>query len=103
MTIALTAEVGRAFYGGFTTLRPAQRDAVEPVLAGADVLVPAGTGSGKTEAVLAPLVQRWLPAMRTEAGCTIVYLAPTRALANDILRRIEPPLGALGLRVGVRH
>jgi len=99
----LTAEVGRAFYGGFAKLRPAQRGAVEPVLAGCDVLILAGTGSGKTEAVLAPFVQRWLPAMRKEGGCTILYITPTRALANDLLRRIEPPMETLGLRVGVRH
>jgi ATP-dependent Lhr-like helicase len=73
------------------------------VLEGGDVLILAGTGSGKTEAVLAPLAQRWLPAMRREGGCTILYVTPTRALANDLLRRIEPPMEALGLRVGVRH
>ena len=66
MATTLTAELGRAFYGRFSELRPAQRESIEPVVAGRDVLVLAGTGSGKTEAVLAPLVQRWLPAMRRE-------------------------------------
>lgn len=102
-TAALANDVGRAFYGGFQHLRPAQRAAVEPVLVGQDVLVLAGTGSGKTEAVLAPLVQRWLPAMRRESGCTLLYITPTRALANDLLRRLEPPMGCLGLKVGIRH
>ena len=103
MATTLTAELGRAFYGRFSELRPAQRESIEPVVAGRDVLVLAGTGSGKTEAVLAPLVQRWLPAMRREPGCSIIYVTPTRALANDLLRRIEPPMESLGLRVGVRH
>lgn len=99
----LAIEVGRAFYGGFRELRPAQRHAIEPIASGGDVLVLAGTGSGKTEAVLAPLVERWLPQMRDSRGCTLVYVTPTRALANDLLRRIEPPMEALGLAIGVRH
>jgi len=104
MTVApLGMEVGRAFYGAFRTLRPAQREAIAPVLAGHDVLVLAGTGSGKTEAVLAPLVQRWLGAMRREANTTLLYVTPTRALANDLLRRIQPPMEVLGLEVGIRH
>lgn len=102
-TAELTPDVGRAFYGGFQGLRPAQRAAVGPVLAGQDVLVLAGTGSGKTEAVLAPLVQRWFSAMRRESGCTLLYITPTRALANDLLRRLEPPMGFLRLKVGIRH
>jgi ATP-dependent Lhr-like helicase len=99
----LARDVGRAFYGQFLELRPAQREAIEPVVAGRDVLVLAGTGSGKTEAVLAPLVQRWFAEMRRGTGCTIAYVTPTRALANDLLRRIEPPIAYLGLTVGVRH
>lgn len=99
----LAIDVGRAFYGRFLRLRPAQREAIEPVIAGRDALVLAGTGSGKTEAVLAPLVQRWYSEMRCAEGCTLVYITPTRALANDLLRRIEPPIASLGLTVGVRH
>ena len=99
----LASDVGRAFYGAFRDLRSAQRGAIDPVVAGRDVLVLAGTGSGKTEAVLAPLVHRWLPAMRRASGCTVLYVTPTRALANDLLRRIEPAIESLGLIVGVRH
>lgn len=103
MAGVLEMEVGRAFYGRFSALRSAQREVIEPILSGQDTLILAGTGSGKTEAVLAPLVQRWLPSMREEAGCTIIYITPTRALANDLLRRVEPPIETLGLTVGVRH
>lgn len=103
MTTALAANVGRAFYSEFRKLHTAQCEAIEPIVAGRDVLVLAGTGSGKTEAVLAPLVQRWIGAMRGALGCTILYITPTRALANDLLRRVEPPLEFLKRRVGVRH
>ena len=99
----LAWDVGRAFYGTFRDLRPAQRAAVEPILSGRDTLVLAGTGSGKTEAVLAPLVQRYLSIARQAPGCTLLYVTPTRALANDLLRRVEGPLDALGLVAGIRH
>src|SRR5262245_51162998 len=100
---ALDLNVGRAFYGSFRELRPAQRDAVAPIMTGRDVLLLAGTGSGKTEAVLAPLMQRWLSDMRRSEGCIVLYVTPTRALANDLVRRLEPPMDQLGLTVGVRH
>lgn len=99
----LAQPIGRAFYGNFRALQPAQANAIEPLLAGRDVLVLSGTGSGKTEAVVAPLVDRYLAAARDATGCTVVYVTPTRALANDLRRRLEGPLDQLGLRVGVRH
>ena len=70
---------------------------------GRDAVVISGTGSGKTEAVLAPLVQRHLLARRAHVQATIVYVVPTKALGNDLLRRIELPLETLGLSVGLRH
>jgi ATP-dependent Lhr-like helicase len=33
----------------------------------------------------------------------IVYIAPTKALVNDLEKRLSPPFHSLGLRVGVRH
>lgn len=101
--MTLSPEVGRAFYGRFAALQPAQRAAVEPLLAGADVLVLSGTGTGKTEAVVAPLVQRYRHIARAGAGPFLLYVTPTRALANDLLRRLAPPLERLGLAAGIRH
>jgi ATP-dependent Lhr-like helicase len=95
--------VGRAFYGSFSRLRPAQAAAVKAVLSGEDVVVLAGTGSGKTEAVLAPTVSRHLDALVHADSPVILYVAPTRALVNDIYRRIEPILEPIHVRVGVRH
>ena len=66
-------------------------------------MVLSGTGSGKTEAALAPLVQRHLPTGRAKVQAAIVYVVPTKALGNDVLRRIEPPLETLGISVGLRH
>ena len=89
----LSQAVGRAFYGGFQGLRPIQRATIEPVLRGDDVLVVSGTGSGKTEAIVAPLLERYSAALREATGTVILHIAPTRALANDLLRRLERPLG----------
>ena len=99
----LSRTVGAAFYGGFRELRQAQREATKPILEGLDVLVLSPTGSGKTEAVVAPLVDRYLTVMRSGTGCTVLYVTPTRALANDLLRRLQPSLDRLGVSVGIRH
>lgn len=101
--MTLDLETGRAFYGRFATLQPAQRAAVEPLLAGEDVLVLSGTGTGKTEAVIAPCVQRYHPLAQGGTGPILLYVTPTRALANDLLRRLAAPLERLGLTAGIRH
>lgn len=99
----LDPRVAAAFYGQFRQMRAPQSATVEPLLAGNNIVLAAGTGSGKTEAVLAPLVSRyWRQA--TKAGSTpILYVAPTKALVNDLEKRIQLPLASLGLRVAVRH
>ena len=33
----------------------------------------------------------------------LLYLAPTRALVNDVARRLEMPLDRLGILMGIRH
>lgn len=89
----------RAFYGGFPHLHPIQRQAIEPLLQGRDLILQAATGTGKTEAVLAPCVERMIQSGRAEA---ILYIVPTRALAVDLERRLDPVFGRLGLRLSVR-
>jgi ATP-dependent Lhr-like helicase len=99
----LSRLVGQAFFGSFKELRPIQMAAIPPILAGRDVLVRSATASGKTEAAVAPLMDRLLPTIRAAAGVTIVVVSPTRALVNDLCRRLEEPLARLGVRVGIRH
>jgi ATP-dependent Lhr-like helicase len=100
---SLERQVASAFYGRFTSLRPAQEAAIPPILLGQNVVLSSGTGSGKTEAVVAPLVSRhWRLALESDS-LTLLYIAPTKALANDLARRLQAPLETLGLRVGIRH
>lgn len=101
--INITKTVSRAFYGNFSKLQPIQREAIEPILRGSDVLVLSGTGSGKTEAVTVPLVDRYLSEACQDTHSCILFITPTRALANDLVRRLSPPMDKLGLPVGVRH
>lgn len=102
-SIQLDNRVGAAFYGCFNELREAQQAAIEPLLAGRNIVLTSGTGSGKTEAVMAPLVSKyWREAIRDDY-LFMLYIAPTKALVNDLEKRLHPPLTALNLRVGVRH
>lgn len=48
----------RAFYGSFSGLHPLQQKAIEPILNKRDIILQSATGSGKTEAVLAPCLER---------------------------------------------
>lgn len=90
----------RAFYGAFSTLRPFQIDVIDPILRGQDVILQAATGSGKTEAILAPCLERVICASEPE---TILYVVPTRALVHDLRRWLEPVLqDRLGLQLGIR-
>lgn len=99
----LDPRVATAFYGRFESLREAQQAAIEPILAGRNVILSSSTGSGKTEAVTAPLMSRlWREAAKTDA-LVLLYVAPTKALVNDLEKRLYQPLYSLGLRVGVRH
>ncbi|MEI6795261.1 MAG: DEAD/DEAH box helicase [Methanomassiliicoccales archaeon] len=88
-----------AFYGGFKELREVQKLSARPILEGADVFISASTSSGKTEAAMAPLLQRAIK--ENWKRPSIVYVAPTKALANNIVLRLERPCRALGRRVAL--
>ncbi|MCA9320262.1 MAG: DEAD/DEAH box helicase [Planctomycetes bacterium] len=88
-----------AFFGQFHTLTPIQTQAIEPILAGRDVLLSAPTASGKTEAFAAPAAEIVLAAPKRE-GLLVLIVSPTRALANDLKRRLESRFDALGVRFG---
>ena len=93
--------VGRSFFGGFDSLREVQRQAIEPIHLGGSVLVSSATASGKTEAVLAPLIARIREQSPGQVeGVRLLAVAPTRALVNDLYARLEAPLAACGWRAG---
>lgn len=78
-----------------------QRASVIPVLRGADVLVNAPTASGKTEALVAPLLERLL-AQGDSARLSLLVVSPTRALCNDLHRRLVRAFMRLGLGLDLK-
>jgi ATP-dependent helicase Lhr and Lhr-like helicase len=86
---------------GWTTLRPLQRAALDPVLRGDDALLLAPTAGGKTEAAVFPILTR----MQTEdwTGLSVLYLCPLKALLNNLLPRLELYGGWAGRRVALWH
>lgn len=96
----LLPRVYDAFFGTFHDLLPTQKTAIPTILRGENLLLIAPTGSGKTEAVIAPLAER---ALDFQGQTYAIYIAPTRALANDLEVRLKERLERCGLRLAIRH
>lgn len=88
-----------AFLSRFPRLTTIQAEAMPKIFAGEGVVVIAPSASGKTEAALAPLCRRL---ELSGKGGMILYVVPTRALANDLEVRAKGPCDTLGLRLVVR-
>jgi len=91
-----------AFFSRYGRFTPIQLAAIPPLLAGDNVLLSAATASGKTEAALAPLIERYLPAIQNASQLTLLYLLPTRALINDMALRLSAPLERLRISCAVK-
>lgn len=87
-----------AFLARHPRPRPIQEEAVPWILQGCDVLLASATASGKTEAYAAPLVERHFDNVRGHVPILLV-VSPTRALVNDLMRRLEKPLERCGVRL----
>ncbi|MEZ4860895.1 MAG: DEAD/DEAH box helicase [Caldilineaceae bacterium] len=92
-----------ARHGNFTTV---QQLAIPEILAGRHTLVMAATAAGKTEAALAPLVERYLsaadPTAVTPPALVILYICPTRALVRDLYERLAPIFESLQLTLSMK-
>ena len=78
---------------GITKPTPIQALAIEPVLAGKDVIAKAETGTGKTLAFGAPMMSKIDPSRSTVLG---LVLSPTRELAeqvHDVLKELGAASG----------
>jgi ATP-dependent helicase YprA (DUF1998 family) len=76
-----------------------QAEACRRILRGEPVVIATGTGSGKTEAFLMPIVDHCLR-HRDEPGPKAVLVYPMNALANDQRNRIRALLTGTGISFG---
>ncbi|MFO7675818.1 MAG: DEAD/DEAH box helicase [bacterium] len=88
------------FFSRFGQLTRIQELAIPRVLRGESLVLISPAATGKTEAVAAPLIERILADERQPPEPAVLYVSPTRALVNDLHRRLEGPVAALGLEVG---
>ncbi|MEX0298639.1 MAG: DEAD/DEAH box helicase, partial [Kordiimonas sp.] len=77
---------------GYSALTPVQKEMLAPELAGADALVSAQTGSGKTVAfglALAPNILEGAEKLNQAHAPLALVIAPTRELALQVKRELE--------------
>ena len=96
----VTSEVKSSILRGFgiEKLTKVQEKSIPHVLSGDECLIIAETGSGKTEAVMIPIIQKM---MKKPLEC--IYITPLRALNRDIFTRLEKTCEKHGIRVETRH
>lgn len=89
-------------FGRFTEI---QTKAIDPLLAGKNCVLVSATASGKTEAALAPILERQLQISNRQSAIGNVinlFIVPTRALTRDLLRRLDQPLKKLALNLSIK-
>lgn len=89
------------FFSRYGRLTQIQRLAIPKILEGKNVVVSSPTATGKTEAVVAPVAE--IAQREKWQGLSILYIVPTRALANDVLVRLEGPLREMGFKTSLKH
>jgi ATP-dependent helicase YprA (DUF1998 family) len=87
----------------FPSLRAHQDEAIRAIHEGRTTLVATGTGSGKTEAFLFPIISRCLELLDAGAppGIVAVLVYPMNALAEDQLDRLRALLAGRGIPFGM--
>ena len=85
---------------GFVEPTPVQAQAIEPALAGKDIVATAQTGTGKTLAFVLPLIHRL---QKEQGGAAVrgVILTPTRELAMQIHETFAKMAAGSGVRDAV--
>jgi len=79
---------------GIVRFREFQWESYLRITRGEDTIIMAGTGSGKTEAFLIPILTKILE------GARAIIMYPTKALARDQAMRLKAYVEALGISMG---
>jgi len=85
------------FFSSFSKLLEVQRRTIPLILEQKDLVISSPAATGKTEAVVAPIIERMIE--EHWQGLSVLYISPTRALVNDLYRRIKNPLDYLKITV----
>jgi ATP-dependent helicase Lhr and Lhr-like helicase len=94
------ARTWSAFFERHGNFTPVQYATLPVLIDGHNAIICASTASGKTEAAVAPLVERYC--FSHELGLRLLYITPTRALANDLVERLSLPLESLQLTLAIK-
>src|SRR5271165_4424313 len=88
---------------GFVEPTPIQALAIEPALAGRDLVATAQTGTGKTLAFVLPILQTLsdLPKQPVTSGVRCIVLSPTRELAMQINDTFVKMAAGTGIRASI--
>jgi len=86
------------WFARFDRLTEVQQRAIPAILSGRDVLVCSATASGKTEAFAAPAAE--MVRKQRLGPASVLIIAPTRALSNDLKRRLDGPMGLVEVSFG---
>lgn len=86
------------WFGRFDRLTDVQERAIPAILGGRDVLISSATASGKTEAFAAPAAE--MVRQQRLGSAAVLIIAPTRALSNDLKRRLDGPMGLVEVSFG---
>ncbi|KPJ72899.1 hypothetical protein AMJ52_04645 [candidate division TA06 bacterium DG_78] len=91
------------FFSRFGNFTPIQELTIPHIVRGENVVVISPAATGKTEAVIAPLLENLIKEGSfdsTEAALRILYISPTRALVNDLYRRLYDPITYCNISLG---
>src|SRR6266545_4695159 len=86
---------------GWSSLRPLQEAAIEPLVDGADALLLAPTAGGKTEAAVFPMLTAMID--NGWRGLSVLYVCPLRALLNNLHPRLDGYARWVGRSTGLWH
>ena len=86
---------------GWSSMRPTQLAAIEPIHAGSHCLLLAPTAGGKTEAAAIPILSKML--IEAWPATSVLYICPIKALLNNLEHRLSHYATLVGRRVEVWH
>lgn len=96
----LLKKTWKYFFRPFGRLLPVQLQAIPLIISGDNVIIQSPTASGKTEAVIAPLIERLLQSKFNAP--VLIYICPTRALIYDLYERLVQQVSDLKLTLAIR-